>query len=77
MIFTGILQGQSYSHSNKEFICPFHCVDICSDVGKAMMARSALVSVLIMAPNCDSSYSSPPPTFSLKKDLKKKSSTFS
>lgn len=53
-----------YNNANT---CLFHCVDICPDARKAMVGKSTLVSILIMAPNYTNSYSSLAPTCNLKK----------
>ena len=53
-----------YNNANT---CLFHCVDICLDARKAMVGKSTLVSILIMAPNYTNSYSSLAPTCNLKK----------
>ena len=31
IIFTGIPPDQNHFHNTSKFICPFHCVDICTD----------------------------------------------
>lgn len=56
-----------YFYNNAK-TCLLHCVYICLDARKAMVAKSALVSILIMAPNYCNSYSSLAPTCNLKKE---------